>query len=222
MDGLTTVIDAAFTETSFVVVDFETTTPKGFRPEPIEVAALAVSASPSGWPREVWRFEALIRPPAHAPITSFDATQTRITAAMVAGRPPAATVLADLDALLTSPPYLLVAHNAPTEAGLIFDHQDACPMLARTDFLDTVRLGRIAYPELKSHRLDALLGHLGIPFPLGRHRAMPDVEVTANLFIRIVEDGARAGMWRTLHELRAVGGFAARAGQSLQESLFDL
>jgi hypothetical protein len=34
--------DPEYRATTFIVIDFEATTPKGCRPEPIEVAALAV------------------------------------------------------------------------------------------------------------------------------------------------------------------------------------
>jgi DNA polymerase-3 subunit epsilon len=208
--------DPAFAAMTYVVIDFEGTTPKGHRPEPIEVAALALTVTPDSL-AEIWRFEALMKPPAHAPVTAFDTAHTGISAAMVADQPPAAVVLADLDARITPEPHLLIAHNAPTEAGLLHDYRDACPILATTDLLDTVRLARRAFPELSSHRLDALLDHLAIPHPPGRHRAMPDVEVTAHLFIRLVSRGP----WRTLQELRSVGGFTAKANRPSQESLFE-
>ncbi len=208
--------DPAFTETTYVVIDFEGTTPRGHRPEPIEVAALALHVATSSF-AEVWRYEALVQPPAHAPITAFDAAQTGITAAMVTDRPAATTVLAELDTRLTHEPHLLVAHNAPTEAGFLHAYRDACPLLAATDLLDTVRLARRAFPDLSSHRLDALLDHLSIPHPAGRHRAMPDVEVTAQLFIRLIARGP----WSTLSDLRSDGGFTARANRPHQESLFE-
>ncbi len=97
---------------------------------------------------------------------------------MVAHQPAASDVLARLDSRLTDPPYLLVAHNAPTEAGILYDYRDSCPTLATIDFLDTVRLARVIYPDLFSHRLDALINHFGIRRPADRHRALPDVEIT--------------------------------------------
>jgi DNA polymerase-3 subunit epsilon len=42
--------DAAFRETHFILLDFEGTTPKGFPPEPIEVAALGVQHEPGRGP----------------------------------------------------------------------------------------------------------------------------------------------------------------------------
>lgn len=118
--------------------------------------------------------------------------------------------MADLDGRLTAPPYRLVAHNAPTEAGLIAGQRQHCPVLAAVPLLDTVRLARVVYPQLPSHRLDEVLRHLRIVPPGRRHRAMPDVEATAQVFERLLADGARAGHWRRLHDLDRLGGFAAK------------
>ena len=207
--------DEQFQATTFVVIDFETTTPAGYRPEPIDVATIHVRLR-GGRFQQSNEFQALMCPPAHAPVRTMDADQTGITAAMVAGQPPATQVMAELDATLTHPPYVLVAHHAPTEAGILYDYRESCPHLASLPFLDTVRLARIAYPDLSTHRLDMLLIHLGIPRPADRHRAMPDVRVTVAVFTRILRDGA----WRTLHALHKDAGYAAKAAQPRQEELF--
>lgn len=216
MSGLMS--DPAFRATTFVVIDFETTTPPGHRPEPIDVAALHLRVQAGGLV-ETGRFSALMSPPHHAPVTRFDTAQTGITAQMVVKQPSANEVLATLDATLSEPPYLLVAHNAPTEAGIVFDYRDRCPRLAASPFLDTVRLARAAYPELASHTLDMLMRHLNIPQPIDRHRALPDARITAKLFTCMTTDSAgRIG--RTLGQLRQTAGYPARAAQPHQDSLF--
>ena len=214
--------DPDFQATTFVVIDFETTTPPGARPEPIDVAALWLHAPDGILTRTGRRFQALIAPPAHAPVSASDTYQTGITPVMVAGQPAAPQILAHLDGELDTRPALLVAHNAPTEAGILYDYRDACPRLAMTWFLDTVKLARVTYPELASHSLDALLLHLQIPVPAGRHRAMPDVEVTATLFTRILADGMGCGTWRTLADLRRAGSYQPKATKPVQEALFGL
>jgi len=214
--------DPAFCETTFIVIDFEATTPPGVRPEPIDVAAMWLTAA-DGTPRPAGRrFQALIKPPAHAPVTEMDTRQRAITAEMVARQPSAHDMLAKLDAALTDGPYLLVAHNAPTEAGILNDYREYCPRLATTYFLDTVRLARTAYPDLPSHSLDMVLRHLRIPIPAGRHRAMPDVELTAAAFPRILTDGGAAGRWHRLADLRRIGGYQHKASRPQQESLFEI
>jgi DNA polymerase-3 subunit epsilon len=102
----------------------------------------------------------------------------------------------------------------------LYDYRAACPHLAATGFLDTVRLARAAYPQLTSHSLDSLLTHLPVPAPRGRHRAMPDTQATAAIFTRILSDGPAAGSWRTLADLRRAAGYKARAALPVQDSLF--
>ncbi len=57
-----------------------------------------------------------------------------------------------------------------------------------------------------SYRLDNLLGHYDIPKPPDRHRAMPDVAVTAQTLARLPTDGCATGRWRTLLDLDMVAG----------------
>jgi DNA polymerase-3 subunit epsilon len=204
--------DDNFSRHTFVVIDFEALTPRGRRPEPIEVAAVAVRADGARL-REVWRFVDLIKPPPDVPLTAFDITTTGITQTLLDGAAPAATVMAALDQHLTSPPYRLIAHSAPVEAGLIADQRNYCPNLAGTSLLDTVRLARAAYPMLSSHRLNAVLQHLGIPKPADRHRALADVLLTLNVFTRLVMDGASGGLWTTLHQMDAVAGLPPKAAE---------
>jgi DNA polymerase III epsilon subunit-like protein len=202
------------------VIDFETTTPSGFRPEPIEVAVITLQyrdgdITPVGDP-----FTALMKPPPHAPVTPFDTDQTGITPQMTDGQPPAAMVLAELDAALRQDPALLVAHSAPVEGGLLYDYREHCPRLARTPLLDTVTLARKTWPDLPSHSLDALMTALDIPRPADRHRALADTEVTAELFRRILRDAAARGLWASLRDLRKAGGRDARAAAPAQLTLF--
>lgn len=206
-----TITDPGLLQATYVTIDFETLTPAGRRPEPIEVAAQARTLAADGTWHEVGRFSALIRPPAGVPVTTFDTGQTRITGAMLSNARPAEEVLAELDGLLAHPPYVLLAHHAVYEAGLLYDRAAACPALARVALIDTVRLARVVYARLPHHRLDDLLRHLELPVSAGRHRAMPDVEATSEVFARLLIDGAEAGHWTTLRQLREIAGVTPRA-----------
>jgi DNA polymerase-3 subunit epsilon len=170
--------DAAFMETVMLVIDFEATTPAGHRPQPVEVAALAVQHVPGRGPEPTgWTFESLIRPPAFAPLTAFQARTTGLRLEDVAAARPVDQVLAELDSQLPDGPVLLVAQHAPVEAGLLYAH---CPRLARTPLLDTRLLAKALHPGLPDgYGLDALILALGLNRPADRHRAMPDVIVTA-------------------------------------------
>ncbi|MEU8655890.1 3'-5' exonuclease [Actinoplanes philippinensis] len=199
--------DPAFTATTFVAIDFEATTPTGFPSEPIEVGAVLLRLEGAVLV-EVSRFEALMRPPEHAPVTAF---QMGITAAMVADRPPAGTVLAEFDATLSAPPYVAVAHHAATEAGILARYAPCCPTLAAAPLLCTRDLARHAYPGLASYSLDALLLHTQRPVPAGRHRALPDTRATAAFFQRLLTDGAARHRWSRLHQLHQLAGRPAPA-----------
>jgi DNA polymerase III subunit epsilon len=217
MDTLTH--DLEFQSTTFVVIDFETTTPRGHSPEPIEVAAVGLRHHAGAWSRTA-AFSALMKPPEHAPVTPFDTNQTGITPAMVAHQPPAGQILAQLDARLIHPPYLLVAHHAPVEAALIYAHRASCPTLATIPLLDTVRLARRLLPALPSYGLDALINHLHIPRPPDRHRAMPDVEVTITLLRHLIDTARATGELGTLRAVMSAAGLTAKATGPTQEPIF--
>ncbi|MEV4708695.1 3'-5' exonuclease [Actinoplanes sp. NPDC049316] len=210
--------DPAFATTRFVIIDFEGTTPAGCPAEPIEVGAVILRPTPRRM-ECVSRFEALIRPPAHAPLTEADTRQTGITARMLDDRPAAPAVLAGLDPLLTDPPYLLVAHHAATEAGILRRYAHACPSTA-APMLDTLALAKRCRPGLASYALDALLTFYGMAIPAGRHRALADAEVTGHLQIRLLADGARAHRWCRLDQLRDLAGEPPAADPHAQEFLF--
>jgi DNA polymerase-3 subunit epsilon len=133
-------------------------------------------------------------------MTARDVQLKGITQRMLTSAAPAAEVMARLDARLTAPPYRLVAHHASTEAGIIAGQAEHCPVLAATPLLDMLRLAKAVVPGLGSYGLDSLLGHYGISKPAGRHRAMPDVEVTAQVLARLLNDGCGGGRWSTLLE----------------------
>jgi DNA polymerase-3 subunit epsilon len=211
--------DSVFTGTGWVVIDFEGTTPMGRPPEPIEVGAVLLRPGAAGM-ECAGRYEALIQPPAYAPLTAADTRQTGITATMLADRPAAGPVLAGLDALLTEPPYVTVAHHAPTEAGILRRYALVCPTLAATPMLDTLHLAKACHPGLASYGLDALLKHYGIAIPADRHRALADAEATARLLVRLLADGATRHGWSQLAQLRSLGGAPAPAAGSAQAELF--
>jgi DNA polymerase-3 subunit epsilon len=216
--------DPAFTQTTFVVIDFEALTPAGRPGEPIEVAAIAGNFHDGTW-AESARFHSLMRPPDDVAVTRFDTAVTGLTSADLAAQQPAGPVLAALDARMTKPPYRLVAHSAHTEAGIIARHRDHCPVLAATPLLCTVRLARAIFPDLTHHTLDTLLKYLTIPRPPDRHRAMPDTELTVQVLMRCLAAGA-GRTWSTLRDLDIAAGIFPKprqteAGKALiQEQLF--
>jgi DNA polymerase-3 subunit epsilon len=190
-----------------IVIDFEALTPRGRPMQPVEVAVLALRHHEGIW-REQARSSTLIRPPDDIPVTARFTSLTKITAAMLAPERDAAVVLGELDRRLSVPPYRLVAHNAATEAALIRGQAEHCPNLAGTGLIDTLAMARTAIPHLVSHKLDSLVEHYRLAPHPDRHRAMADVELTAEIFIRLLADGVSAGYWQDLATLDAAAGRA--------------
>ncbi|MFE7509840.1 PolC-type DNA polymerase III [Streptomyces sp. NPDC057540] len=220
MGGLTQ--DPAFRATTFVVIDFETTTPTGYPAQPIEVAALALRFEDGAW-TETGRYTSLIQPPEFAPVTPADTAQTGLTAEQLQQAPTTAEALGALDQRLTAgTPYLLVAQHAATEANVLHTQAEHCPTLARTDFLDTIPLAKQLIPNLPNYKLDTLLANFGIPQPMDRHRAPADVDVTAKVFLRLISAADEDPRFASLAALVKTAGRTAKANLPVQAGLFDV
>ncbi|SDZ64955.1 DNA polymerase-3 subunit epsilon [Asanoa ishikariensis] len=214
--------DPAFRSTTYVVIDFEATTPTGYPSQPIEIAVLALRYGDGGW-RETGRSTSLIRPPAFAPVTPADTAQTGLTAAQLSAAPTPSLALGAVDRRFADgTPYLLVAQHAATEANLIHNQQEHCPTLARIDFLDTIPLAKYCVPGLTNYRLDTLLAHFSIAQPADRHRATADVDVTAQVFRRLINLADDGGSIGNLASLVKIAGRRAKANLPRQVGLFEL
>jgi DNA polymerase-3 subunit epsilon len=217
MGGLTE--DPAFLATTFVVIDFEATTPAGHPAQPIEVAALALRYQQSAWAR-VGTSTSLIRPPGFAPVTSADTAQTGLTPEQLGQAPAPAEALGALDRRFAAGPYLLVAQHAATEAGIIHNQREHCPALARIDFIDTIPLARQIVPGLPNYKLDTLLAHFSIGRPADRHRAGADVEVTAQVFFQLIRAADEMPQFSDLAGLVKAAGRTARCNIPAQGQFF--
>lgn len=205
-------------DVQFVVLDFETVTPKGRPPEPIELAAMRIN--PGLKIDSQFKFNHLIRPPEGAPITSFDTAQTGIRWSDVEDAPSASEVLSQFEHLFGSSPCILVAQNARYEASVILRYSVACPSVAKMVFIDTVMLGKYVIPSLTNYKLDTLADYLHIRIPAGRHRALPDVELTVQIFIKLLNLGREKGMV-TIDSLKKVACISPQqAEEFIQGSLF--
>lgn len=164
-------------DTTFVVVDTETTGTKAPTNRVIEIAAVKVRGG-----EVVGRFDQLIDPGCAVPrrITEL----TGISTAMVYGQPPMRQVMPRfLDFLGDA---VFVAHNAP------FDQRFLDAELARlgrapldNPVLCTLRLARRLLPGLRSKGLTGVSDHYGIRIA-ARHRALGDAEATAEVLTRFV------------------------------------
>jgi DNA polymerase-3 subunit epsilon len=88
------------------------------------------------------------------------------------------------------------------------------------DFIDTVTLARQIIPDLPNHKLDMLLAHFSIKHPADRHRAYADVEVTAQLFFRLIRAADDMLQFSGLAALVKAAGRTAKCNIATQAHLF--
>ena len=214
--------DPEFLATTFVVIDFEATTPTGYPAQPVEVAALALRYQDGAW-TSVGRSTSLIRPPAFAPVTPAFTAQTGLTAEALAQAPTPADALGALDRRFTADNrYLLVAQHAATEANLIHHQRHHCPTLAHVDLLDTIPLAKHLVPGLPNYKLDTILAHFSIAHPADRHRAPADVDITAQVFFRLISAADDSPEINGLAEVVKIAGRTAKGNLPVQSELFDI
>jgi DNA polymerase-3 subunit epsilon len=171
--------DRRLVDLSYTVFDTETT---GLDPtggdEIIQIGATRIVA---GKLRRQECFEQLVDPQRGIPAASIPIHGIRPE--MVSGQPVIAAVLPAFHAYARDT--VLVAHNAAFDmrflqlkearTGIVFDHA----------VLDTLLLSALVHPQQDSHRLEAIAERLGVPV-LGRHTALGDALVTAEVFLKLI------------------------------------
>ena len=166
---------------TYCVIDTETTGRSPQWDHIIEVAAVKISDG-----QEVGRFSSLIQPPSMPGgtfVDDFIEALTGITDGMLAGAPFAPDVLAEFAAFVGDVP--VVGHYVGFDINFLYDSFDR--YLDRpfsNDYIDTLRVARKLHPEMSHHRLADLVDHFGVTHN-EVHRAMGDVEATAECFARL-------------------------------------
>ena len=161
--------DVPLDQLLYTAFDLETT---GLDPEQDAVVALA-GVHVLG--RRVLRqevFEALVNP--GRPISPAATAVHGLTAEMLRDKPP-------LEAVLPAfrQDTVLVAHNGAFD--LAFLRRAG---LDQPPLLDTLLLAQLLFPDLKDYRLEALAHRFGVP-ATGRHTALGDALMTAEVFVRM-------------------------------------
>lgn len=172
-------------DTTFVVLDLETTDQGAGSAAIMEIGAVRVSAG-----KIVAQFEQLVRPGAR--LSPYVARLTGIDPASLRRQPVLAEVWPRFIEFIAGD--VLVAHNAAFDfacldaAALTFDGRPLTnPKLC------TLKLARRLLPEVGRRGLDSLAGHFGIPI-IDRHRALGDARITAEVLLQLLEMLARDGV----------------------------
>ena len=180
---------------SYTVFDTETT---GLEPsagdEIIQIGATRVVA---GKLRRHECFEQLVDP--GRPIPARSSAVHGISDAMVAGQPGIATVLPAFGAFAHDT--VLVAHNAAFDMRFLALKEKASGVRFEQPVLDTLLLSQLLHPNQDGHSLEAIAARLGVPV-LGRHTALGDAIVTAEVFVKMLPLLRAAGI-QTLGEALA-------------------
>jgi DNA polymerase-3 subunit epsilon len=187
--------ERALSDLSCTVFDTETT---GLEPSAgdriLQIGATRINA---GKLRRQDCFDQLVDPQRSIPAAGIPIHG--ITPERVAGQPVIATVLPAFHAFAADT--VLVAHNAAFDMRFLQLLEAETGIVFNQPVLDTLLLSAVVHPQQESHRLEAIAERLGVPV-LGRHTALGDAMVTAEVFLKLVPLLEAMGI-RTLGEALA-------------------
>ena len=163
-----------------IVVDFETT---GMSPDygdrAIEVGAVKLQRG-----EVVDRFQCLMNPGVR--VNGFIEDYTGITNAMLKQAPPCDEVMGEFADFIADSN--LVAHNASFDRRFL----DAeCCRISRDykgEFACSMLVARRIYPDAPNHKLGTLVEFKSLPSDGTFHRALADAEMTAHLWLGMLND----------------------------------
>ena len=179
--------DRLLTELSYTVFDTETT---GLNPsQGDEIIQIGAARVVNNKLLKQECFEQLVDPQRNIPEATIPIHG--ISPDMVKGQPTIDQVLPAFHAFAQDT--VLVAHNAAfdmrflqlkeQQTGKVFDHP----------VLDTLLLSAVVHPHQDSHRLEALSERFNVP-NMGRHTALGDAMVTAEVFVKLIPLLAEKGI----------------------------
>lgn len=165
---------------NIIVIDFETT---GLSPNlgerTIEVGAVLISDG-----KIVNRFQSLMNPGVR--ISGFIENYTGITNRMLLSAPSIKEVMEELKVFIGS--HLLVAHNASFDSRFLDAEFARIKHKRKNEFACSLMMARRIYPEAPNHKLETLVRYKKLKTDGIHHRALADAEMTAHLWIKIIND----------------------------------
>ena len=180
----------------FVVFDTETTGMNPSRGDEIISIGAVVVARGRIVAGEV--FETLVDP--GVPVSAASTKVHGLTDSDLAQQPRIAEALAAFARFTEDA--VLVAHNASFDVEFLRQKEAATGVALRQPVLCTLVLSAILHPVQASHSLDTLLGRYGIRRS-GRHTALGDAAMTAELFLRLLPQLETRGITTLAQAVRA-------------------
>jgi len=163
-----------------IVLDFETS---GLSPDQgdraIEIGAVRIENG-----RITDRFQQLMNPGRR--INSFIENYTGITNAMLREAPACREVMAEFSGFIEG--FDLVAHNASFDQRFLEAELQQIQQGYTGGFACSMLASRRIYPDAPSHKLGTLVEYKCLPCSGTFHRALADAEMTAHLWLRMLED----------------------------------
>lgn len=168
--------------TDFISLDIETT---GLSPTYDEIIELGAVKYRDSIPVDT--FSSLVKP--ESPIDDFITQMTGITNEMLEDAPSLNAVLPSFIEFVGND--IIVGHNVNFDVNFIYDACEAIGLPPfSNNFIDTMRLGRRMYKDLKNHKLDTLIDFFRLE-KRTLHRGLGDCELTAECYQKMIADRER-------------------------------
>lgn len=186
--------DRLLSELTYTVFDTETT---GLNPsQGDEIIQIGATRIVNGKMLRHESFEQLVDP--RRPLSPESIPIHGIQPEMLVGQPTIDTVLPAFHAFAHDT--VLIAHNAAFDMRFLQLKEERTGLKFDQPVLDTLFLSAVLHPNQESHRLEAIAERLNLTI-VGRHTALGDAMVTAEVFLKMIPLLADKGI-HTLRQAR--------------------
>jgi len=156
----------------YVVLDVETTGLSQKTEDIIEIALVKVIDG-----EMTNQFTSLVKP--GKTLSPRIVSLTGLTDSMLEDAPAFSDIAEDVERFIGKS--IVLAHNAVFDLGFLSEALTKCGIKHSFQYLDTVKIAKMAYRNLKNYKLETLISELGLAEKQS-HRAMDDVRCTLKLY----------------------------------------